>query len=239
MNRPAIAAIFVLVVAASVVRAEGPEFVMSATADLDGDGKADKIVLTPLERKCRGRGAFTLTVNGASITDSVVNKADGFKIMDIDENDRYKEVAVHDRGINGGTYFFFWYNGQELHRTSMDVPDPRLLGHGIVLVRGWQGFWPRLDKYVLTPQHTLKLIPQDLYWVGQEASVREGFPIYSTRKMDRVQARPRVGSDVLIVLCDCEGDLGEWHYLIKTEQGQLGWVHVEALHKLVGLPWAA
>ena len=89
MNRPAIAAIFVLVVAASVVRAEGLEFVMSATADLDGDGKADKIVLTPLERKCGGRGAFTLTVNGASITDSVVNNADGFKIMDIDENDRY------------------------------------------------------------------------------------------------------------------------------------------------------
>ncbi len=237
MNRPAITAIFVLVMAASVVRAEGSEFVMSATADLDGDGRPESITLTPLER--RG-GAFTLTVDEASVTDRLWDHVFGFKVVDIDEADRYKEVAVCTFGPSDDPqYFYFWYNGTELHRSGKVAGSPKLLGHGIVLVHCWMGFWYRVDKYVLTSQHTLRPVPQEFQWVGVEGTVQESFPIYSTHALDRVQARVRTGSKVLVVLCDLgEARFEDDRYLLKTERGQLGWVKCDALSHVGGLPAA-
>ena len=204
---------------------------LHASTDLNGDGRSEEISLTPLTR--RGGRAFTLTVNGSSVTDKLGDQVDGFLIVDIDENDRYKEVAVHTPGpSDDDEYFYFWYNGKELHRSGKVARWPSLLGHGIVLVKDWHGFWARTKKYVLTAGHTLKLLPQEFYWVGVEGPARKGFPIYSTRDADRVQANVRPGSKVLVVLCDCRGSYQQWQYLLKTEHGQLGWVQAPLYRKL-------
>jgi len=208
-----------------------PTFRMHASADLNGDGKSEEITLTPLARL--GGMAFTLTVNGSSVTDRLGDRVNGFLIVDIDENDRYKEVAVHTPGpSDDDEYFYFWYNGKELHRTGKVARWPSLLGHGIILVKDWWDFWERTKKYVLTTGHALKRLPQEFYWVGVEGPARKGFPIYSTRDSDRVQANVRPGSKVLVVLCDCSGSHPQWQYLLKTEHGQLGWVRGTPYGKL-------
>ncbi len=235
--RPTLLVVLLVGALAAIVAAEdGARFRMHASADLDGDGKAEQITLTPLSRL--GGTAFTLTVNGSSITDKLEYPADGFLIVDIDENDSYKEVAVHTPGpSDDDEYFYFWFDGRQLHRTGRVARWPLLLGHGVILVKDWAGFWARTKKYVLTAGHWLKPIPQQFYWVGVEGRARKQFPIYSTPKANRVQAHVRSGSTVLVVLCDCKGDYGQWHYLLKTEHGQLGWVR-RPEELLLGLPLA-
>src|SRR5688572_33165387 len=62
-------------------------------ADLDGDGRPEKISVTT------GDGAYTLKVGGASITGKVgENTVHGITVEDIDSGDKSKEIAVHTTG---------------------------------------------------------------------------------------------------------------------------------------------
>ena len=221
---------------ALAVAVTATEFVTDATADLNGDGKADTIKLTP--QHVRGTGDFTLTVNGVSIKEDVgYGGAAGFRIVDIDENDKYREVAVHTDGPSDDPAdMCFWYDGKKLRRTGPVMRGvPEFLGHGIVLARDWCSWGYTTEKYVLTAKHELKRVPQEFYWLGVEGTAQKSFPIYSARDGDRVQANVRRGSKVLLVLRagQYDGKTGkpQWplktehgQWLLKTEHGQLGWV---------------
>jgi hypothetical protein len=201
-----------------------PRFRMAATADLDGDGRAEAVKLTHLKRAYGA--AFTLTVDSASLTDKLLDEVDGFAIVDIDENDRYREVAVHATGPSDcNSYYLLWYNGAEVHRAGRINGTLQYLGHGIMLARSRQEYWDRTDKYTLTAEHRLRQVPQELYWVGEvKPAKKKSFPIYTRRDGDDVQAYVRAGSNVLVAACDCRGDEpSQWHYLLRTENGQLGW----------------
>jgi len=245
-------ALFLLIV--SVPRLFAPSsifadtLVTSATVDLDKDGTIDNVSLSDRKES----GEFILHVNGISIAGVLTEgKADGFLIVDIDAADRYKEIAVHTPGpSDDDEYLLFWYDGKSLMDMGRLSRWPKFVGKGIVLVDGWMGFWKKREKYLLEKTtRTLHRVPQELYHVGAEATVRESFPIYHSRNHSGIVARVRPGSRVLLLACDpspeCKTPKGEvddyfcdW-YLIRSVTGLTGWARLGFFwNKVEGLPWA-
>jgi hypothetical protein len=70
-------------------------FSMSASADLDGDGKVDKITLQPI---ADDSSRYRLRVGSASIEGKLGDEADGLQVIDLDTRDRFREIAVHTPG---------------------------------------------------------------------------------------------------------------------------------------------
>jgi hypothetical protein len=222
--------------------------VTSATVDLDNDGTIDNVSLSDINES----GDFVLNVNRIARKGKLLEgRADGFLIVDIDATDRYKEIAVHTPGpSDDDEYLLFWYDGKSLMDMGRLSRWPIFVGNGIVLVDGWMGFWKKREKYVLDKTtRTLHRVPQELYHVGVEATVRESFPIFHSRKHSDIVSRVRPGSKVLLLACDpspeCKTSKGEvddyycdW-YLVRSVTGLTGWARLRSFwNKVEGLPWA-
>lgn len=223
-------------------------FVTSETVDLDKDGTIDNVSLSEVKES----GEFVLNVNRISRKGKLIEgKTDGFLIVDIDATDRYKEIAVHTPGpSDDDEYLLFWYDGKSLKDMGRLSRWPKFVGNGIVLVDGWMGFWKKREKYLLDKTtRTFHRVPQELYHVGAEATVRESFPILERRERSQIVARVRPGSKVLILVCDpspeCktpEGEIDDYYcdwYLIRSVTGLTGWARLRSFwNKVEGLPWA-
>jgi len=230
-----------LLFAATAVFGEEP--MTTANVDLNGDGVPDKISFTKRE----GPGEYTLFVNGRPKAGNFKNAYfDGFIVVDVKRTDPFKEVAMVSYG--GGydyEYQLYRYNGSIIQEMGGFNGIPSFKGNGIVLVETWMGFWPKKDKYLLdSSSGRLNHVPQELYNVGIEATVKESFPIYKSRHESDVVANTLVNSKILIVACDpspkCAdgGYFCDW-YLVKTATGFEGWVRLKTLSdKLESLPWA-
>jgi hypothetical protein len=218
----------------------GTEFVTSAQEDLNGDGNIEDIILSDISEL----GDFTLrigsfTTKGKFSTE--MEAADGFIIVDIDESDKYKEVAVHTPGpSDDDEYVIFWYDGKSIKEMGYVSRWPLFYGNGIVNVDGWMGFWSIREKYVLDKKsRTLQQVPQEFYYVGVEAEVRETFSIYKTRGASHVVANLKPKSECLILVCDpSPAQYGDDWYLIKSTTGLVGWAQEKTIYDKLMLPWA-
>lgn len=107
------------------------------------------------------------------------------------------------------------------------------------------GFWPKIEKYTLQDtSRVLKIIPQEFYYVGVEGTVIESFPIWRIRKEKEILSYLKPKEKIILILCACEekpdepsGSLYNDWYLIKSENGILGWVK-DFRKKVEGLPAA-
>lgn len=227
-----------------------PEYELqwSAEVDLDGDGDLEDIRLIPLEREGKPC-AFSLTVDGSTVVDKLSGtcyEIAGFLVVDVDQLDQYKEIAVHGPGLSDSDQcFYFWFNGKSLHRIGKLASWPHLPGDGTVLVNSWKDFWKKRDKYVLTQDHKFQLVPQEFYWVGEQATVIRPLSIHSSRDYERVQTELQVDEKVAIVLYAPGGSPAEGfsgHYLIRSANGQPGWVKrtIQNMnYSFKGLMWAS
>ncbi len=226
-----------------------PEYELqwSAEVDLDGDGDLEDIRLIPLEREGKPC-AFSLTVDGSTVVDKldgICYEIAGFLVVDVDQSDQYKEIAVCGPGLSDyDQYFYFWFNGKGLHRIGKLEPWPHLPGDGTVLVNSQKDFWTKRDKYVLTQDHKFQLVPQEFYWVGEQATVIRPLSVYSNRDYKSVQTELQVDEKVTIALYAPGGSPAEGfsgHYLIRSANGQLGWVKstIQNMnYSFKGLLWA-
>jgi hypothetical protein len=222
----------------------GQEVVRDAREDLNGDGVLDTVSIA----RNPGLGEFTLFVNekptAGRLTDSDV---DGFVIVDVNKSDPYREIAVMTYGESDDyEYQLYRFDGVVTTKIGGFFGVPSFSGNGIVLVDEWMGFWALKEKYVLdNSSGKLRQVPQELYFVDVNATVRESFPVYKTRDGRSVVANTLPNSRILIIACDpsprCpeSGDyFCDW-YLIKTVTGLVGWVRLESLsERVVSLPWA-
>jgi hypothetical protein len=201
----------------------------SAKVDLSGDGAKEYIGLSQLKSSNpQDVEKFILKINNTSIEDvfEFGESFDGFAIVDIDKADKYKEVAVHSPGpSDDDQYLIYWYDGSSIKKVGSVARWPRFAGNGIVYVNGWVSFWQNTDKYILTKQRTLQLVPQPLHYAGMKCKVKTGFPIYESQNSKSIIANLRTGSQIFVVLADISGmENGNTWYMVRSESNLLGWV---------------
>ncbi len=227
----------VLLAGAPVFAQGGDAFVTAAQADLDGDGKPDAVALT-----VGADGKFTLKVGGATLKgDASGNEVTGFQVVDLDTGDKWKELLVQTLGEldDGHRYLLYGYDGKAVKPLGDVHALTEAKGNGIVLVDRWMGFWQKRDKYTLDRKAwKLVYVPQELYAVGVEATVKKSFPLAQGRTGSGVVATTAQGSKVQVLAASVPAK-GEVQYLVKSSTGLLGWVREKVLvDSTDGLPLA-
>jgi hypothetical protein len=207
-------------------------YVTSAVVDLNGIGKAERISLSGLT----DRGDFLLQVGKASVRGRLGDLVDGFRIVDIDAADKYKEIAVHTSGPSDDfEWLVYWYDGKAIRRVAYLPGWARFTGAGIVYVGEHMEWWSKTERYVLDAKtHTLRMTSQEMYHVGVRARVNTGFPLYASRNSKSVIANLRANSAALILLWEPKS---KW-YVVKSESDIVGWANEGVLWHNMTLPAA-
>ena len=199
------------------------DFITSTILDLNSDNKTEIVKVETTENPYE----FRLIIEGQEILGNFENgETDGFKIIDINTADDYKEIAVHTFGSSSDDeYMIYWYNGKEIVFMDHLSRWPTFNGNGIVYVNNWVDFWSCRDKYVLdNTNRKLNHIEQFAYYVGITVKVKNAFTIYKEKYLINNVALLSVGSDIVMILCDKNyKDYYDYRYLIKSESGLLGW----------------
>ncbi len=206
-------------------------------ADLDGDGKMERVTLYAKP----GGHRWALWVNDDKVfVDSSSIDFDGFNVIDLDTMDKYKEVVVRLSGPCTDFHVIYEYRNKTIRRIGDVGEVAQFCRDGSIVVKDYSmSFWTCTLKYVLTRQRTIKLVPQEFYYVGKEGVVEKGFPVYAKRGSKVVVDVAKPGEKVLILLSDCSNDVPEQNwYLIKTERNILGWIYMKTFGgKIGGLVW--
>lgn len=233
---PALAVMTLTLLTAPLAHAQG-EPTKSASVDLNGDGKPEAVSLTWDE----ARDEFVLKAGSATIrggTDG--NAPEGFVVVDLDSSDKRKELVVS----TGQTDYdkqqhLYAFDGKALKSIGNVPALTEAKGNGIILSDSWQGFWNRRDKYALDKKGNVTEVPQELYAVGVEATVKQPFPLARSRTDKSAVATLAQGSKIQVLAAAPLGPPGEYLYLVKSATGLLGWATAKDLTgKTEGLPLA-
>ncbi len=212
------------------------EPVKSLSEDLNGDGRKDAATLKWKE----GDSSYVLQLGTSRLQgrgDEV--KVEGLTVIDLDTSDKRKELLVHvelpwdERRID-----LYGFDGAQLKHLGSVPTLTQAHGNGIFLSDDWWGFWNRRDKYVLDRERwKVERVPQDLYYVGEEARVTTSFPLTFDRSGKDVVAQLATNTKIRVLAADTSipGKL-PW-FLVKSSTGLVGWAEGEALtHFTDGLP---
>lgn len=227
------------------------DYVTTVKVDLDGDGAAEEVRFEPLPT---GVVAFELRVGSVRLPERFEEGSEGgprVAVVDLDASDRTKELLVLEEGASDlRSFVLLRYEKQKLvvlGRFGGQTPrDPEIVGNGFVAFGLWEGFYTRRVKLALDAKQRLVEVVPELYAIDATLKVKESVAIFTTRAKKEILARPKVGSDVVLVAHDrapvCKpGDLGlepcDW-FLVRTATGLLGWIDGGELVKLVELPFA-
>lgn len=224
------------------------KFVNEARVDLAGKGHLNHVrfrIIGDPEQS----GKFTLSVDQATLTDSLDVNLMGFSVLDLDAADRLKEIGVFAQGPSEDfAWAIYFYDGQAIHRVARIDGNVIPTGNGTMVasIRGPGPLtWFYQQKYVLAKGHKLVRVPQEFYPVIERmtaedaeghpfGTVRQPFPILRTRTGSDVVVRPRKGSKLTVMLWD-----GSKWYGVMTHTGLFGWITESALGQNVeGLPAA-
>lgn len=221
--------------AAPPAHAQG-ELVKSASADLDGDGKPEAISLKWEE----GEESFILQAGSVSTKGNAVDtEIHGFAVIDLDSGDKRKELAVQkgltddDKGV-----YLYGFDGKSLKQLGTVPAVTEVKGNGILLADRWMGFWMKRDKFVLeAKKDKVSWVPQELYYVGTEATVKQPFSLMASRTGKAPLATLAQGSTIQVIAAappTAKG--GEYLYLVKSATGLLGWATImDLIEKTEGL----
>ncbi len=214
--------------------------VKSASADLNGDGKAEQISITI---KDEFESDYVLKIGSVSVKGKLWEGIDGFQVVDIDCGDRLKEIAVHTRGPSDDYgHHLYWFDGKHIKDMGVLDGSAKFPGNGSVLVHRRIGWAFTTEKYVPQgSQRKLHTVPQDMYAVEVDAqitaTVAKSFPIYATRAGGGIVAQLAPKSKITILAyspaqrnSDGSFKVGpKDQYLIKSHTGLLGWASAKAV----------
>jgi hypothetical protein len=227
-----------LLLLAPAAHAQG-EPVQSTSADLNGDGKPEALSVQWKE----GDAAFVLRAGGATVKGSAANtEVRGLTVIDLDSSDKRKEVAV----LTGMTEYdkrvdLYAFDGKSLKPLGSVPALTEVRGNGIILSDSWQGFWNRRDKFALDAKKTkVSEVPQELYYVGVEATVKQLLPLTAGRADKALVATLAQNSRIQVLAAvPLKGGKSDYLYLVKSATGLLGWATSRDLvEKTEGLPMA-
>jgi hypothetical protein len=222
--------LFLIIVFLSLNNLNGQEFIFVSTQDLNKDNIDDTIRVEIIDTY-----KFRLFINNYKIEDRFDDgNVDGFKIIDIDKLDKYKEIAVHTSGpSNDDEYMIYCFNGSEIIFMNHLSRWPEFIGNGIIYLNDWEGFWSCRDKYVLDySERKLKHIEQFAYYVGKKFKIEKGFKIYKEKELINDIAFLEDNSEIELILCDkTDREYFEYRYLIKSQSGLLGWANFKSIYE--------
>lgn len=210
---------------------------LSAMADINSDGKRDKILLTP--RKKSGFGtAFRLSINGQTISGDLEDAGEEplFYLTDIRRSDRYREIVVR-AGVapDGFTSNVYWYDGRKIRLVGkLGGLDAIFRGDGTVLETHWRGFWAATFKYKLNRDHKLVRMPQKYYPVNTKGTVSQRLRLRVGPGSAKTSAILLTGTKLTVI----KSDLNGW-YFVQARNGARGWIQAEeTTSHISGLPHA-
>lgn len=216
--------------------------VTSTVADLDGNGRKEKVWITTVKDAKNRPDYFILHVGKAEarIDDE---QLDGLVIIDIDRSDKCQEIDVQTYGGSDATHHsIYWFDGKSIRQMANLYWKADYKGNGIVLNSGWTGFVEIINKYVLDKKsRKLVLVPQEMYYVGTKHKVTQSFPVYYSRQSKSVVANVEKNSVItaLVYVPDSASSnpqkhdvMQEW-FLVKTQSGLLGWARLQTLAQYV------
>lgn len=217
------ASLILLVTALVFNTLNAQDFIFTTTIDLNSDNKTEivKVEITdnPYE--------FRLLIEKKEVLGKFNDgDTDGFKVIDINTHDNYREIAVHTPGSSSDDeYMIYWYDGKDIIFMDHLSRWPTFNGNGIVYLNNWEDFWSSRDKYVLNnSDRKLKKIEQFAYYVGITVKVKKGFVIYKEKDLSNKVALLSEGSEIMLILCDkTNKEYFNYKYLIKSKSGLLGW----------------
>lgn len=228
---PALAVMMFALLGAPLALAGDELPTQSASADLDGDGTPEAIAVKWKD----GDEAFVLTAGPATLRGKADSEVHGLSIIDIDSGDKRKEVAVH-MGMTDSDRLTLVYafDGKSLKELGRVHALTEVKGNGIILSDTWETFWNRRDKFALDARAgRLAPVPQELFYVGQEATVRESFPLTHSRTDKKPVATLAAASRILVLAASPVPARGgrstSYVYLVKSSTGLLGWVGQDTL----------
>ncbi len=217
-------------------------------ADLDGDDRLETIMVTTTE------SGVKLRINDLETEYSgFTNLVDHFAIVDIDTNDKYKEVAISDYGPSNDDYtIYYHYDGKKIvfmneganqNRPVSEVMKPwnddkigglfsyiECNGSGIITAKQrasiLQTWWYSI-KYKLTEGHLLQVEPE-IFKVDYKVFVLNEIPLYLQRDDKSSTIIMQKGTIVRFTALD---DI-EW-IQVTLSDGQTGWFKIKDVTAIV------
>ncbi|MCK6503586.1 hypothetical protein L6R53_09340 [Myxococcota bacterium] len=194
--------------------------------DLDGDGKADAIVV---EEEGVTIGGQRVACGGMELC--------SVQLHDIAADDGLREVLVIELGPrDDASARLYRLRKGKLVELSFRKPGdsdewqsvPSAVstsGNGIVLADHQGRFYTQRQKYVAKGD-TLTHVPQPFWYAGFEVHVDRSVPVVRSPGGTEVVANVKPDSDITVLLESAEQ---EGWFLVKLSTGLTGWVTLETL----------
>lgn len=197
--------------------------------DLDGDGKKDEVIVYTQGPD----DGVIIQVNEVSYQSGQVygfSAAETYAIVDLDQNDQYKEIIISDYGpSNDYSSNYLYYNGKNvidmgntggLHNDGITIH-----GDGMVtamfrlsVFQTWFGD----EAYCLTENHQLSEIPQELYTTKYPLTTKVPIKLLTKADSDSQSFTVEANRSITLIATDNK----EW-ILAKDENSREGWFRTD------------
>jgi hypothetical protein len=199
-----------------------------AIFDLDGNNEMDEIRYTILGNY---RSDFRLQVNRTAIQGAGEALMSGFRIVDLNIYDRYKEIAIEQYGLERPVTLFYDYDGKSIRLIGKvnglcgSYRHCDGAGRVFAVKRADLLFdWPLKEEYRLNEARQLERSANSYYRTDGrvELKVKKPFVLLRERDGDRKAFTVKRGESVRLMGTD------NFHWcLLANESGQRGWFAVD------------
>lgn len=197
----------------------------NANVDLNGDGEKETIRLVELENY-----QYVLQIN--NLKENVQFGLEGFKIIDADTTDVFKEIIVFTSGPSDDyEYEIFRYQNDSIHLLGHLEGWITVNGDGTLFTDNGEGFWSRRDVFFLnnTTLSIGKFPFKNEFYVGVKATVTTEFQIFNDPNTLEPFIKIKASSQLTILtatLVEMEDGFFEFVYQVVTEDGLLGYTQL-------------
>lgn len=205
-------------------------------SDLDNDGKKEFVKLEISANKY-----YRLSINNVSLIGTSEKVDYKFRIVDLDEADNVKEIAISEWGTdnNPKTTFYRYcvHNISFVGKVSGHISEMKINGDGSLNTSANGNIlhsWSYNDKYALTSQHMLVNEPKELFEMNHKVKVLKSIPLLKSTTENEMVAALTVGEEIVIIASDNKS----WCQ-VRKENGVKGWFELEGFDKIKGTDYKA
>ena len=220
----------------SQIKEKPPIVTKIIDVDLNGDKRNEYLIFCCYKLfNSYSYSRFVLEINKDMIVQPGDNLDGNFRIVDIDSNDKYTEIAIPESGPSDdyATHFFCFKDNKIISMGKL--PGTYILnidGSGIIKTRKrgeilctW--FFPA--QYKLDENHCLQLVEEEIYEMYQRVTLKDTLVLQKSPDNPQIITTLYSKDKVTIIGCDNK----KW-CLVETGNGLKGWFAVEGRSQIAG-----